>query len=115
MPITTEYHYDLRPVHEYMLAHASSEDVLIYTIYGSYVKWVGEPQFAHTFYYAYQREDKQEFILGLVDQYPTGWIVIDKWKGVSHERLLPFKDFSSGGKQVTYLGEFIDEHVWRWQ
>ncbi len=27
MPITTEYHYDLRPVHEYMLAHASSEDV----------------------------------------------------------------------------------------
>ena len=114
MPITTEYHYNVKPVHEYILAHASEDDILIYTIYGSYVQWVGEPEFAGTYYYAYKREDKREFILSLVDKNPSGWIVIDKWKGVSNSRLLPFKTFSTGAKEVVYLGEFIDEHVWRW-
>ena len=114
MPITTEYHYDMGPVHEYISAHAKEGDVLIYTVYGNYARWIGEPEFAGSFYYNYTRKDKQEFIFSLIEDHPSGWIVLDKWRGEAYSNPLPFESFSVGGKEVSYMGIFVDEHVWWW-
>ena len=114
MPITTEYHYNLAPVHALILDQFEPGDVLIHTVYGSYARWMGEPNFSHTFYYNYKDPKGKEKIWSIIEEYPSGWIVLDHWHGEAYSKPLPFEDFSVNDKQVIYLGEFIDEHVWRW-
>ena len=115
MPITTEYHYDLKEVHAIVSAQASNSDILVYTLYGSYAKWLGYPHFSSSHYYNYRQKDGQAAIHRLIKNSPSGWIVLDKWHGQIYSQPLPFESFTLGEISVEYLGLFKDEHIWRWQ
>ncbi len=114
MPITTEYHYDLGPVNDVVLSQYKQGDVLISSIYGSYARWVGEPMFKEYFYFNYTMKNQDEYIYSIIDKYPHGWIVLDKWNAEVYSEPLKFGNFNVGMKQVNYLGIYIDEYVWNW-
>jgi len=110
MPISEDYYHDMSIVQSYMLPHTEAGDVLISTVYGLYATWEGEPQF-HTIYRITSQTPKQD-VFALVDQNPSGWIVIDQIR--LDQASMTIKDFA-GKDQIEYIGLFGDEYVWRWQ
>jgi len=51
-------------------------------------------------------------VFALVDQNPSGWIVIDQIR--LDQADMTVKDYS-GKDQIEYMGLFGDEYVWHWQ
>ena len=76
MPISEDYYHDMSLVQGFMLQHTEGGDVLISTVYGLYAAWEGEPRF-HAIYRITSQTPKQD-VFALVDQNPSGWIVIDQ-------------------------------------
>jgi hypothetical protein len=109
MPISEDYLHDLTQVQHFMLNRAQPNDVLVSTVYGLYATWEGTPQFQDLFRIT-SRTAAQE-IFAIVDQYPSGWIVIDKIR-LDLSSLSP-RDFAARG-QIEYIGILGDEYVWRW-
>lgn len=114
MPVTGQYHENVAEVHAYLLDQATEQDVLVATVYANYSQWVGEPPFRAIYSFDYRRADGREYILSLVDQNPSGWIVLDQIR-YEQSQPIPLETFSSGGRLVEYRGQFADEYVWRWQ
>ena len=111
MPISEDYYHDMSLVQGFMLQHHTEDsDVLISTIYGLYATWVGEPSF-HAIYRITSQTPKQD-VFAIVDQNPSGWIVIDQIR--LDQASMTVKDFS-GKDQIEYMGLFGDEYVWHWQ
>jgi len=111
MPISKDYHYELEEVHTYMLENVRDGDVLIHTVYDLYVIWKGEPEFQAT--HRFKSDMPKEEALALVNQYDSGWIVIDK----IILKLIPYQPFEvfSEKNGIEYVGLFGDQYVWRWQ
>ncbi|MGA7192551.1 MAG: glycosyltransferase family 39 protein [Anaerolineales bacterium] len=112
MPITGEYHDEVRPVYSFMLDKVEKSDVLISTIYGSYVRWIGMPKFETL--YSYEPEKSQKYVYSIIKQNKTGWIVLDTRRS-SPGRPLPRETISIEGKEVEYIGEFADQYLWMWK
>jgi hypothetical protein len=93
-----------------MQNHVQKEDVLISTVYGLYAAWEGEPRFAAT--YRITTHTSRDEIFSQVNQYPSGWIVIDQIR-LDLSPLSP-QDLTKND-QIEYIGLFGDEYVWRWQ
>ena len=110
MPISEDYYHDMTLVQAYMLKHVEGGDVLISTVYGLYTSWEGQPNF-QTIYRITSQTPKQD-VLAIVDQNPSGWIVIDQIR--LDQASLTVKDYS-GKDQLEYVGLFGDENVWHWQ
>jgi hypothetical protein len=110
MPISEDYLHDMSEVQALMLRYARSDDVLISTVYGLYASWKDVPQFRSQ--YRITSATPLDEILKIVDQNPSGWIVIDKIR-------LDLSAFSSRDlsrvQQIEYIGAFGDEYVWHWQ
>jgi hypothetical protein len=109
MPISEDYLHEMSGVQSYMLAHAQPGDAVISTVYGLYAAWQREPSFFAQ--YRITAQSSKDYILSVVDLYPSGWIVIDKIR-LDLAALTP-KDFM-GTDQIEYIGVFGDEYVWHW-
>lgn len=109
MPISEDYLHDLAQVQAFMLDHAEPQDVLISTVYGLYAAWEGTPTFDAQ--YRITTQTPEEYVLSIVNKYPTGWIVVDKIRldlaSMSPKAL-------TTNPQIEYIGLFGDEYVWRW-
>jgi hypothetical protein len=109
--ITEDYHYDLTDLQSYMLANVKKGDVLITSrIYGRYVEWVGTPTFRKI--YDFQVQSTKSDVLFIVDQYDSGWIVIDNAR-IDRATFAPESVFLENDR-IEYVHSFNDEHVWRW-
>ncbi len=109
-PISEDYLHDLSSVHTYMLDHVQQGDVLVSTVYGLYSSWREEPRFRAQ--YRITSQTPPDEILSLIDQHPSGWIVIDQIR--LSLSALSARDFA-GIADVHYVGQFGDEYVWHWQ
>ncbi|MEZ0394845.1 MAG: glycosyltransferase family 39 protein [Anaerolineales bacterium] len=114
MPVTGQYHENVADVHAYLLAQASDQDVLIATVYANYSQWVEAPPFRAIYSFDYRRPDGRDYLLSLVAQNPSGWIVLDQIR-YEQSQPIPLETFSSAGRLVEYRGQFADEYVWHWQ
>ena len=112
-PITDEYHDDMRPVDAYMRAHVQPGEALVASMYGNYVRWIGAPQFAATYDYNYLDPDGQAMIYTAIADNDSGWVVLDLRRYI-YSKPLPREDFAYAGRQVTYVGAFADQLVWKW-
>jgi len=76
-----------------------------------YATWKGEPEFQAA--YHFNAETSKEEVFSHVDQYASGWIIIDKiiLKMMSYS---PFDAFSKKNR-IKYIGVFNDQYVWRWE
>jgi len=111
MVITEEYHRDLSRVHEVVMTNVQEGDALISSrIYTRYVDWVSEPDFRAG--YLFDINTTYDDVLSFMDQYPSGWIVIDKVR--LDAAAFPVSDVFSKDDRITYIGEFGDESVWHW-
>lgn len=112
MPITEDYHNDLTDLQSYMLANVKPGDVLISSrIYSRYVEWVGTPTFREI--YDFQVKSTEADVLSFVDQYDSGWIIIDNAR-IERAVFSPGAVFLDNDR-IEYIGLFDDEHVWRWR
>jgi len=111
MPITGDYHNDLTELQTFMLANVKDGDVLICSrIYGRYVEWVDEPDFQTI--YDFQVQTMESDVFSIVDQYESGWIIIDDAR-IERTSFSPQNAFLNDDR-MEYIGLFDDEHVWRW-
>lgn len=111
MPITEDYHNDLTELQEFMLANVEGGDVLISSrIYSRYIYWVDEPIFREI--YDFQVNSTITDVLSVVDQYDSGWIIIDNAR-IERAVFSPADVFLDDNR-IEYIGLFDDEHVWRW-
>jgi hypothetical protein len=110
MPISEDYLHDMSKVQALMLERARTEDVLISTVYGLYASWKDVPDFRSQ--YRITSATPLDEILKIVDENPSGWIVMDKIRldlsAVSSRDL-------SRARQIEYIGMFGDEYVWHWR
>jgi hypothetical protein len=111
MSISRDYHYDLKDVHEYMLAHVEAGDALIYTVYDLYAIWKGEPKFRATHHF--DIEMPREDVFSLIRQYDSGWMIID----TIILKMIPYPPFETFSERngIQYVGLFGDQHVWHWR
>ena len=111
MVITEEFHRDLSRVQAHLLSKMREGDALISSrIYTRYVDWVDEPVFRAE--YLFEITTTYADLSAFMDQYDSGWIVIDKSRLDS--AAFPVSDTLSGDGRITFVGEFDDELVWRW-
>jgi dimeric dUTPase (all-alpha-NTP-PPase superfamily) len=112
MAITEDYHDDLTDLQAFMLTNAETTDVLIASrIYSRYIEWVGEPLFREV--YDFQVQSTEDEILAVVDQFDSGWIIIDNAR-IERATFSPDTSFL-GNDRIEYIGLFDGEHVWRWR
>lgn len=111
MPISKDYHYEMGEVHRYLINNVKDGDILVDSVYHLYSTWRGEPQF-RAFYRFYTTSTKED-MLSIIDQNPSGWIVIDDIR-LRLAVLSPVEAFSQIDG-LEYIGQFGDEHVWHWR
>lgn len=113
MPITEEYHDDVVTVNSYLLGKVQENDVLISTIYGSYVRWKDAPEFKALYYFDYTDLQAKEYIYSIVRENHSGWIVLDA-RRLKANKALPLETIMIDNKEVEYLGMFADQYLWKW-
>jgi hypothetical protein len=113
MPITDEYHDNVGPVDEYLQGKVKKGDVLIATIYDSYVRWQGSPKFMASYHSDSSDDNAQEYIYSIIVQNDSGWLVLDA-RRITLIRGLPRNTITLGNKRVEYIGLFADQYLWKW-
>jgi hypothetical protein len=114
-PITDEYHLDLNPAYTYLRSHMDPKDVWVTTAYiDRYFQWVGGIQSNMPIYFTYSDKDASQVIYKAIEMYPCGWIALDYPRGYFWSRPLPMKNFVHAGKEVEYLGWFVDVYIMHW-
>jgi hypothetical protein len=109
MPISEDYLHDMSAVQAYLLSHVQAGDALVSTVYGLYATWEGEPAFGQQL--RINSGTTRDEIAAFVQEQASGWIVIDSIRldmSTLTERSLTTLP------QMEYIGNFGDEHVWRW-
>jgi hypothetical protein len=110
MPISEDYYHNMSLIQGYMVQHAQNNEVLVSTVYGLYATWQGEPGFQRI--YRITSQTPKQDVFALVDQNPSGWLVIDQIR--LDQADMTIKDYS-GKDEIEYMGLFGDEYVWHWQ
>ena len=111
MPVSQEYHSDLTELQYYMLDNVRDGDVLISSkVYSRYVFWVEEPVFRRVF--SFNLNSTEEDVLAIMDEYDSGWIVIDELR--TGQMSFSVTDVFAGINGLEYAGQFGDQYVWRW-
>ncbi len=76
MPISEDYLHDMSKLQGFMLGHVQQNDVLVSTVYGLYSTWEQAPRFRAQ--YRITSATPRKDILQIVDDNPSGWIVVDQ-------------------------------------
>lgn len=118
MPITDLVHDDLSVTDEYMRSHIHENEVLIGGMYANYARWQGVPAFQKIYPYSNEILKKYKngfsYIISIIDQYPSGWIVIDEQRLDYVPPSLPKGQTVIHGKTVEYVGKFLSQYIWHW-
>lgn len=113
MPITQEYHDDVAQAQSFLLDRVRTGDVLISTVYGSYVKFTGVPQFLTIYPFDRRYEDPQGYVYSIIGGHESGWIVLDD-RRYKLSTPLPAKTIAVDGKLVEFIGIFAGQYIWHW-
>ncbi len=113
MPITEEYHDDVSLTQSFLLDKVKPGDTLISTDYAQYVTFEGNSLFGAIYPYNYLKENFGEYVLPIIAQHNSGWIVLDDQV---YESIKPFplKTTSVNNKEIEYVGKVANEYIWRW-
>lgn len=115
MPITDEYHYDLKMVDDYLVKNSNSSDALISTIYKNHVAFYGRPTFSAIESFDYTQEQPLQEHMEFMTIHPNGWIVLDIHRGAYRNKSVPRETFSIGDTRIEFIGRFNDQLVWKWE
>ena len=113
MPITEEYHDDVRMTQSFLLDKVKPGDALISTDYGHYVTFEGNNTFGTVYFYNFQDNNPGGTVLSIVSQNNSGWIVLDDQR-YDATKPLPLKTIVVGNKEIEYMGNVANEYIWRW-
>lgn len=114
MPITEEYHDDVIHAQLYLLDRVDEKNVLISSVYGNYVSFLGIPRFLEIYPYGRNiNKDPQEYIHSIVQQHESGWIVLDERRYIQ-SKPLPLKNIKMDGKTMNFDGIFAGQYIWHW-
>jgi len=113
MPITEEYHDDVRMTQSFLLDKVKPGDALISTDYGHYITFEGNNIFGAIYFYNFQDKNPGGYVLSIVSQNNSGWIVLDDQR-FEATRPLPLKTIIIDNKKIEYMGEVANEYIWRW-
>ena len=113
MPITQEYHDDVAQAQSFLLDRVRTGDVLISTVYGSYVKFTGVPKFRVIYPFDRRYEDPHGYVLAIIGQHESGWIVLDD-RRYKLSTPLPAETTLVDGKVVEFAGIFAGQYIWHW-
>jgi hypothetical protein len=113
MPITEEYHDNVDDVYHFLLGKTGDNDVLISTVFGRYVEFLGEIKFRAIYPYDRRYSDPHGYVVSIVEQYDSGWIVLDD-RRYKLSVPLPLYTVSIKDKKIEYIGIFANQYVWRW-
>jgi len=114
MPITEEYHDDVRLTQSFLLDKVKSGDVLISTDFAQYMTFEGNSAFSAIYPYNYLKENFGDYALPIIAQQNSGWIVLDDQV---YESIKPFplKTTYVDNKDIEYVGKVANEYIWRWR
>jgi len=113
MPITEEYHDDVRMTQSFLLDKVKPGDALISTDYGHYVTFEGNHSFGAVYFYNFQDKNPGAYVLSIVSQNNSGWIVLDDQR-YDATKPLPQKTTFVNNKKIEYMGEIANQFIWRW-
>lgn len=114
-PITDEYHADVVKVFSFLQGRVQKKDAVVITGFlEKNFQLLGGLASDNFIYYDYNEPGSQSKIYDAISTYPSGWIVLDYPRGYVYSKPVPLEDFEYAGKQVVYLGWFIDSYVLRW-
>lgn len=113
MPITEEYHDDVSKTQSFLLDKVKPGDALISTDYGHYATFEGNSTFSTVYFYNFQVNNPGGYVLSIVSQNNSGWIVLDDQR-YDATKPLPLKTIFVGDKEIEYMGEIANEYIWRW-
>ena len=113
MPITEEYYDDVSMTQAFLLDKAKSGETLISTDYGQYQSFEGNNTFGTIYYYNFQNKNPEGYILSIVSQHNSGWIVLDDQR-YEATKPLPLKTIMVNNKKIEYMGEIANQFIWRW-
>jgi Dolichyl-phosphate-mannose-protein mannosyltransferase len=113
MPITEEYYDDVTMTQAFLLDKVKPGDVLISTDYGQYVSFEGNNTFAAIYYYNFQDKDPAGYVLSIISQHNSGWIVLDDQR-YEATKPLPLKTTFVNNREIEYMGEIGNQYIWRW-
>jgi hypothetical protein len=114
VPITNEYHDNLRVVHEFMKENVMDGDVLVHSLYNNYVLWSGDLEFEDVYKYNYV-EDSYGDIASFMAQYESGWIVLDFRRGEYWSKPILDENLINNLYNLKYVGTYNGVSVYNWR
>ena len=73
----------------------------------------GNSTFGTVYFYNFQDNNPGGYVLSIVSQNNSGWIVLDDQR-YDATKPLPLKTIFVGDKEIEYMGEIANEYIWRW-
>ncbi|HUI88569.1 MAG TPA: glycosyltransferase family 39 protein [Anaerolineales bacterium] len=113
MPITEEYHDDVRMTQSFLLDKVKPGDALISTDYAQYNIFAGNSAFGTIYSYSYINDNSATYFSSIIAQHDSGWIVLDDQM---YEAIKPFplKTTFLNNKEIDYMSKVANEYIWRW-
>ncbi len=114
MPITEEYHDDVRLTQLFLLDKVKPGDALISTDYAQYNIFAGNSAFGTIYFYNYINDNSATYFSSIISQHDTGWIVLDDqvYQGI---KPFPLKTTFLNNKEIDYVSKVANEYIWRWR
>ena len=97
----------------FLLDKVKPGDALISTDYGRLVTFEGNNKFSDVYFYNIEVNNPGEYVLSIVSNNNSGWIVLDD-QIYDGTKPLPLKTIFVGNKEIEYMGEVANEYIWRW-
>ena len=116
-PITAEYHAEITTALSFINSNAIQEDVIVTTdyinVYDSLFPIAGLKN-RNVIIYDPAAPNGNDIIYDVIDNYQAGWIVLDELRGSVMAQPVPLHDFDYNGKQVDFMGRFVDVFIFKW-
>lgn len=113
VPITNEYHDNMKAVHEFMKQNVQEGDVLVHTIYNNYAIFKGDLLFNNVINYSYRNHDTKFFITQ-IHTYDSGWVVLDNRRGKIWNNPIPNNSIIDGDKQLKLVDTIDGFWIYYW-
>ena len=114
MPITEEYHDDIKLTQSFLRSKVKQGEALISTDYAQYVSFEGNSAFGPVYTYNYIRNtNTEEYFSGIITQNDSGWIVLDD-QVYDAVKPFPLRTTLVNNKKVDYVGKVANEYLWQW-
>jgi hypothetical protein len=113
MPITEEYHDDVRMTQLFLLDKVKPGDALISTDYAQYNIFEGNSAFGAIYSYNYINDDRKTYFSSIIAQHDSGWIVLDD-RVYEAFKPFPLKATFLNNKEIDYMSKVANEYIWRW-